>query len=110
MELLSYVWKRIEKSIDKAELLKILEEQIIDSECECFTGRFNRTLSVLVGFYSDIKINISDQSRIGAIILNLKDKIIPYNIDIHKETAIKELTEAGYSKEEIEPWIGAIDE
>ena len=110
MELLSYVWQRIEKSIDKAELIKILEEQIIDSECKCFTGRFNRTLSVLVGFYEDIKINISDQSRIGAIILNSKEKIIPYDIDVHKERAVNELLNAGYSREEIEPWIEAIDE
>ena len=109
-ELLSYVWQRIEISIDKAELIKILEEQIIDSECKCFTGRFNRTLSVLVGFYEDIKINISDQSRIGAIILNSKEKIIPYDIDVHKERAVNELLDAGYSREEIEPWIEAIDE
>ena len=100
----------MQKSIDKAELIKILEEQIIDSECKCFTGRFNRTLSVLVGFYEDIKINISDQSRIGAIILNRKEKIIPYDLNIHKETAVNELLNAGYSKEEIEPWIEAIDE
>jgi len=74
-ELLSYVWpkceafsrlllrnwQRIINSDHKEELFRILEEQIADSECKCFTGRFNRTLSVLVGFYDDIKINISTQ-------------------------------------------------
>jgi len=109
-ELLSYVWQRITKSEHKIELLRILEEQIMDSECKCFTGRFNRTLSVLVGFYSDIKINISDNSRISAIILNLKEKINPYDVVIHKEKARSELIEAGYTEIEIEPWINAIDE
>jgi hypothetical protein len=109
-ELLGYVWQRITKSVHQSELLKILEEQIIDSECKCFTGRFNRTLSVLVGFFDDIKINISDKSRIGAIILNSKEKMNPYSIDKHKEMATKELISAGYTEEEIEPWIDAIDE
>ncbi len=110
IELLSYVWNRIIKSEHQSELKKILEEQIADSECMCFTGRFNRTLSVLVGFYDDIKINISDKSRISAIILNCKDKIIPYNSLLHQEMSRKELINAGYNELEIEPWISAIEE
>lgn len=109
-ELLSYVWNRIINSEHTNELMKILEEQITDSECQCFTGRFNRTLSVLVGFYNDIKINISDKSRISAIILNCKDRIIPYNSQLHRETSKLELIEAGYTETEIDPWISAIDE
>ncbi len=77
IELFGLIWNRIINSIHKTELLKILEEQIADSECKCFMGRFNRTLSVLVGFFDDIKINISDKSRISAIVLNTGDKINP---------------------------------
>jgi Leucine-rich repeat (LRR) protein len=109
-ELLSYVWNRIIKSDHRTELMRILEEQIAESECKCFTGRFNRTLSVLVGYYDDIKINISDNSRIGAIILNCREKIIPYNLEKHKEMAITELIGAGYEEDEIKTWIEAIDE
>lgn len=109
-ELLSYVWQRIVKSEHHSELFRILEEQIIDSECKCYTGRFNRTLSVLVGFYNDIRINISDKSRISAIILVCRDKVIPYDSRIHQELAKKELFEAGYTEEEINPWIEAIAE
>ncbi len=109
-ELLSYVWSRIIKSEHQSELKKILGEQIADTECMCFTGRFNRTLSVLVGFYDDIKINISDKSRISAIILNCKKKIVPYDSDNHKKMSKKELIEAGYNENEIEPWISAIEE
>ena len=109
-ELLSYVWNRIIKSNHQSELKKILEEQIADAECMCFTGRFNRTLSVLIGFYDDIKVNISDKSRIAAIILNCRDKIMPYDSLTHKEMAQRELIEAGYSVAEIGPWIDAIDD
>jgi Leucine-rich repeat (LRR) protein len=109
-ELLGYVWQRIIKSIHKEELFRILEEQIAESECKCFTGRFNRTISVLVGFFDDIKINISDNARIGAIIITCKEKIIPYNSNDHKKMVLKELLEAGYTESEIKPWIDAIED
>ncbi len=110
IELLALIWVRIQNSIHKTELMRILEEQIADSECKCFTGRFNRTLSVLVGFFDDIKINISNKSRISAIILNTKDKIIPYDAIKHKEIAINELVEAGYLEADFKDWIDAIDD
>ncbi len=109
-ELLSLVWNRINQSVHKSELLKILEEQIADAECMCFTGRFNRTLSVLVGFFDDIQINISDKSRISAIILNSKNKIFPYDASKHKDLARKELIKAGYQEADFNVWIDAIDE
>ncbi len=108
-ELFTLVWNRIINSVHKSELMKILEEQIADSECKCFTGRFNRTLSVLVGFLDDIKINISDKSRMSAIILNTKDKIIPYDPIEHKELAKKELIDAGYVEADFKDWIDAIE-
>jgi hypothetical protein len=106
-ELFSYVWQRIMKSEYKTELMRILEDQIKDSIDKCFIGRFNRLLSVLVGFYDDIKIEISDNSRIGAIILNIKEKYI--DIDKIKEVSKKELLEAGYTEADIEPWLEAIE-
>jgi hypothetical protein len=109
-ELLGYVWQRIIKSEYKMELFRILDEQIADSECKCFTGRFNRTLSVLVGFYDDIRINISDKARIGAIIITCKDKIMPYNSTDHKKMVLKELADAGYTEKEIKPWIDVIED
>ncbi len=109
-ELLALIWNRIINSVHILELLKILEEQIADSECKCFTGRFNRTLSVLVGFFDDIQINISDKSRISAIIVNTKDKILPYDPIKHKEAAKIDLIEAGYQETDFKDWIDAIDD
>ncbi|CAH6419927.1 Hypothetical protein MVR_LOCUS11 [uncultured virus] len=76
----------------------------------CFTGRFNRTLSVLVGFYDDIMIGISDSSRIGAIIIAAKRQLDPYDPKAHRDLAQKELTEAGYGPAETEAWLDVIDE
>ena len=109
IELLAYVWVRINRHEYRAELFKILAEQVCDSECKCFTGRFNRTLSVLVGFYDDIVITISDNSRIGAIIVAVKDRIRPYDPKEHRSQASQLLLEAGYDADTIEPWLEAIE-
>ena len=131
-ELLAYVWARIDKSEHRSgemmeqsdrrtddtesldtdskgsELIKILEEQVIASEGVCFTGRFNRLLSVLVGFYEDIVIQISDNSRIGAIIVSIKAKLTTYDSIEHKRLATIALLEAGYDATAIRPWIDEI--
>ena len=111
-ELLGYVWARIQRSEHRAELMKILAEQVCDSECKCFTGRFNRLVSVLVGFYPDIVIEISDSSRIGSIILAIKERFnsqgVPYDSVEHINQAKIQLLEAGYTEEEIRPWLEAI--
>ena len=108
-ELFEYVWARILKSEHTDELIKIMDEQIIESENTCFSGKFNRILSVLAGFYDDIKISISDKSRISAIVLNIGNSIKPYDPDKHRYIVYKTLLEAGYSEKDIEPWIEPID-
>ncbi|CAH6421600.1 Hypothetical protein MVR_LOCUS290 [uncultured virus] len=109
-ELLAYVWARISSSEHKFELIKILAEQVTDAECKCVTGRFNRTLSVLVGFYPDIVISISDSSRISAIVLTARDQVQPYDSAQHLALATTLLLEAGYDAAVIEPWLEAISE
>lgn len=109
-ELLSYVWNRITSSKHSTELFKILSQLILDSDGKCFTGRFNRTLSVLVGFFPDIVIEISDTSRISAIIITIQKRINPYDPATHAKTATVELQQAGYTLDEIKPWIDAISD
>ena len=109
-ELLGYVWSRIENSSSSEDLFKILSEQIEDAECKCFTGRFNRVLSVLVGFYDDIVINISDNDRIGGIISIIGENIIPYNSEEHRNRSRERLLEEGYPPEIIEEWLSYIED
>ena len=109
-ELFAYVWDRIQRHEARSELYKILADQIRDSECKCFTGRFNRTLSVLVGFYDDISINISDSSRISAIIIAIRNRLDFYAPAAHRDAATQALIEAGYSLTDIKPWLNAIED
>lgn len=109
-ELLAHIWARITRSEYRDELVRILDEQIQDAECMCFTGRFNRTLSVLVGFYDDIVISISDNSRISAIIIAAGAMPGSSNPAQHRELAYRKLIDAGYSLEQVQPWLDAIHE
>ena len=59
-DLLIYVWSRIIASANADEILSVLNQEISDGLCMCFTGRLTRLLNTLVGFYSDIELQISD--------------------------------------------------
>ena len=58
----------------KLELYKRLDQEMSDSECKCFTGRLSRLVSVLVGYFEDIIITISDSEQIANVILMIKTK------------------------------------
>ncbi|CAH6421597.1 Hypothetical protein MVR_LOCUS289 [uncultured virus] len=107
-ELLGYVWARIVKHRHRGELIKVLGEQVLESEGKCFTGRFNRLVSVLAGFCDDIVIEIADGSRIGAIIITAKKQVTPYSPEAHVELAQTLLLEGGYDADTIKPWLEAI--
>lgn len=109
-ELLAYVWQRICRFENKEEMLKILAQQVSGSEGMCFTGKFNDLLSVLAGFYDDIVIQVSVRAQIGATILAIRDRIKPYDKEVHYEQAQQELLAAGYTREEIRPWLDAVNE
>jgi len=105
-DMFHYVMNRILKHSDKDEILKILEEEIKDTMCKCFTGRMTRLLNILNGFYPDIKIQIGNNEQITNIILMLKDK---YEGEELKEKVKDELKERGYEEEVIREWIGFIE-
>ena len=101
-ELFQYVYSRIYKHKNKDDILKILNQDIQDGIGKCFTGRLTRLLNVLVGYYDDIEIQISDKEQITNIIISLKNK---YEDEELIEKVKEELTERGYNKETIEEWI-----
>ena len=101
-DLLQYVWTRIMRHIERDELCKVLNEEIKDGLCMCFTGRLTRLLNVLNGFYNDIEIQISDSEQITNIIMALKTKYINEQL---KDELIKELRDRQYSETVIAEWI-----
>jgi len=110
-ELLFNVWTLINTLDTKDEIKNILNTEMHDSECKCFTGRISRLVNCLNGFTDLVKITISDNQQIGNIIILIKEKLESennYSIEKHKELVIKELIERDFSKETIDGWINYI--
>ena len=101
-DLLTYVWSRISKSVNKLELCKVLNQEISDGLCMCFTGRLTRLLNCLTGFYDDIELQISDSEQITNIIISLKNK---YNEKQLVEQVKAELIDRKYSNDVINEWL-----
>jgi Leucine-rich repeat (LRR) protein len=97
------VLQRIILSEHKTELLIRLDDEMSDSMCKCFTGRLTRLVNVLVGFFDDIEINISESERISAIILSVVNG--QEMTDELKEICIQKLKEADVEESEIEKWL-----
>jgi len=106
-DVLSKVIARIISRSDSEELFKILNEQMTEAECMCLTGRISRLVSTLDGFYDDIRIEVSSTEVISAIILQVTDG--PGTVEEYKTEATRRLLESGYTAEEIEQWVAAIE-
>ena len=76
---------------------------MLDSSCKCYTGRISRLVNVLVGYYDDVHIRISDTEHISSIIL----KILDGNEidDTYKIIIRKELNNAGYDDNIVNKWL-----
>ena len=101
-DLLIYVWSRVMKSNNKDEILQVLNQEINDGLCMCFTGRLTRLLNTLVGFYDDIELQISDSEQITNIIMSLKNK---FHDEQLRDTVRKELLDRQYSETVINEWL-----
>jgi len=107
-ELLLYVWELIQENKNKDEIKNILNNEILDTECKCFTGRLTRLLNSLNGFNDLIEIKISDNQQIGNIIVLMKNELElknDYTIEKHKQLVMDELRERGYDDNIIHEWI-----
>ncbi|ATZ80669.1 leucine rich repeat protein [Bodo saltans virus] len=108
-ELLISVYDFILKHKHKDEIFSVLNKEITDSLCKCFTGRITRLINSLNGFDDNIVINISDAEQIGNIFIMVKQKLEleeKYSDDLFKEIVTKELQERNYDESTIKEWIG----
>jgi len=111
-ELLIHVMSRIEINEHKDEIKNILNTEINDSLCKCYTGRMSRLINCLNGFDELISIHISDSEQIGQIISLIKETLMindNYSAEKHKEIAILELIKRGYKRDNIETWTQYIE-
>ena len=108
-ELLCNVWTLINNN---NEIKKILNIEMLDSECKCFTGRLSRLINCLNGYSDLVKIKISEEQEISNIIIMIKKKLNlnnEYTIEKHKEYSLIELKERGYDDNIINEWLEYID-
>jgi len=107
-DILLAVYNQIELHEHKQEIKRVLNEEMKDATCKCFTGRISRLINCLNGFTDLVVIEIATNEQIGNIIILIKDKLVlenKYTEDLHKEMVAKELTERGYSSQVINEWI-----
>ena len=112
-DLLTAVWNRIVANENATEIKAVLNTEMMDAECKCFTGRISRLVNCLNGFDSSITITIDDNEQIGNIILLIKEKLTAsvegYSAAKHRELVRVELEERGYSTVVIEEWLEYIE-
>jgi Leucine-rich repeat (LRR) protein len=97
----------------QAEIKRVLNQEMQDAECKCFTGRMNRVVNCLNGFSPLVDIRISDGEQIGNVIVMLKDKALDsggnYSVPMHKQLVKRELQERGYDSETVSKWLEYIE-
>jgi len=104
-ELLCYVWILINNN---DEIKKILNIEMVDSKCKCFTGRLSRLVNCLNGYSDLVEIKISDNEQISNIIIMIKNQLElnnEYTIEKHKDILIKELKLRNYNDIIINEWL-----
>ena len=111
-ELLLHVFNRIELNEHSNEIKAILNIEMNDSVCKCFTGRMSRLINCLNGFDPLVQINISENEQIGQIIALVREQLEKdnvYNINDHKNKVQQELISRGYTVDKINEWVTFIE-
>jgi Leucine-rich repeat (LRR) protein len=92
------------------EIKLILNQEMDDAQCKCFTGRMGRVVNCLNGFSPLVNINIKDSDQIGNIIVLIKSQLADnYDVETHKQLVKKELESRGFDDHVIDEWIGYIE-
>jgi hypothetical protein len=111
-ELLLNVFSLIERHHENKEVIySVMNQEMADAQCKCFTGRISRLVNCLNGFDPNIIIHISNSEQIGNIIGLIQRQLEDsgkYSIQSHQDLVRKELLERGYDDTVITDWVDAI--
>jgi Leucine-rich repeat (LRR) protein len=107
LHILEYI--NLELVEHKQEILKILEMEILDSECKCFTGRISRLINCLNGFTDLVEITIPDNMAISNVIVMIRNNYKGDNLEELKDIIRKELQERGYDNDKIDEYIDYVE-
>ena len=111
-ELLLNVMSLIETNEHKKEIKTILNQEMNDAQCKCYTGRMSRLVNCLNGYTDCVQIQISDAEQIGYVIQLVRQELETsnkYSVEKHKELVRKELFDRHYSESVITEWVDYIE-
>jgi Leucine-rich repeat (LRR) protein len=111
-ELLLYVFNRIQINEHKDEIKRILNLEMHESICKCFTGRISRLVNCLNGFDELVNIKIAGNEQISQIITVIQNKLEKegnYNVELHRKLAFSSLKELDYDNDIINEWVNFIE-
>jgi len=111
-ELLMAVWSIIRDHKDSNEICAIMNTEMDDADCKCFTGKMSRLINCLNGYDSRVSITMADNDQIGNIIIIEKEKLEingHYKVETHKDNVRLAMEEREYAKETIDEWISYIE-
>jgi hypothetical protein len=107
MEALRYVWQAIRSHEQADSIKKVLDQEMQDSICRCFTGRLSRLVNCLSGFDDRVEIRISSDQEIANLIISVKQKYD--NLEQQIKMVREEMTERGYDQQTVDLWIGYLE-
>ena len=95
---LSYIYPLHDKNT-----LKILENEMLDSECKCFTGRIFRLINSLNGIIFEVNIKISLNQDLN----NMASQVLKLPIDNFREVFLKNVFDKypDITEEYLETWL-----
>jgi Leucine-rich repeat (LRR) protein len=111
-ELLLYVFNRIQINEHKDEIKRILNIEMHESICKCFTERISRLINCLNGFDELVNIKIAGSEQISQIISLTQNKLKKegnYNVELHKKLIFSSLKELDYDNDIINEWVNYIE-
>lgn len=111
-ELLLSVWSVIRTHSERDNILEVLNIEMLDSICKCFTGRISRLINCLNGFDDRVSITIPDSIQIGNLIIIIGQRLEntgDYSVEKHKQLVYQELIERGFTDDVIRIWIENIE-
>ncbi len=113
LEVLTAVWNRVVTNENSNDIKHVLNGEMKDAECKCFTGRVSRLVNCLSGIDSLVDVKISDNEQIGNVISVVGERLKDegrYTIELHEKIASNNLKKMGYSIEEIvKGWIDYLE-
>lgn len=106
-KVLDSVWQYIKGSPDKADLCKILKQEMEDNIGMCAQGNLTRICNILAGYMEGVGSTESLAERLGRLMPGLMS--VPDQKERVRQ-AVNLLKETGAPREEWDDWIGALVE